>query len=135
MVIAMNDCSMQLRVLVVEDNGGAAEMISAILGNDGFDVAAVALNGAEALEAIVRQPFDVAIVDLELPDMAGDELLRLLRKRSPSTMLVACSAHESHSRPVRRARELVDAVIPKSELARSGALIRELRGDVAGGAA
>lgn len=115
-----------LRILVVEDSLVAGEMMEAILTHQGFDVRAVTRTGKDAVDALDHGPFDVAIVDLELPDMDGAELLAELRVRIPSTRLIACSAHESTSPHVSRARKHADSVISKDDLSRSGDLVRNL---------
>lgn len=100
-------------VLVVEDNRLVAEMIALSLRDRDFIVGAVAGDGAEALAAARAQPFDVAVVDLELPDMSGLELLRALRRHLPKTRLVACSAHGPNSPEMTLARAFADAVVTK----------------------
>lgn len=115
-----------LRILIVEDSLVAGEMMETILTHQGFDVQAVARSGQAAVEALELGPFDAAIVDLELPDMAGAELLAELRVRTPATRLVACSAHDCASQHVAHARRHADAVISKEELVRSADLLRNL---------
>lgn len=115
-----------LRILIVEDSLVAGEMMEAILTHQGFTVGAVARTGTDAVDALDRGPFDAAIVDLELPDMEGAELLAELRVRTPATRLIACSAHGSTSPQVSRARKHADSVISKDDLSRSGDLVRNL---------
>ena len=117
---------MSLRVLIVEDSELAAEMMSSVLRNAGFDIAAVAPHGQAALDAAAEHVLDLAIVDLELPDMDAARLLPELRRRAPGARIVACSAHESSSDVVNQAREHVDSVIPKADLPRSGAMLHNL---------
>jgi len=117
---------MSLRVLVVEDSALAGEMMVAMLRNEGFEVSEVARTGRDALATLRDGPYDVAIVDLELPDMSVSSLLQQLRERAPGMRLVACSAHDTSSAPVNDARRYVDSVIPKGDLPRSGQLIRNL---------
>ncbi len=66
------------RLLVVEDNPAEQLSIRELLGYDDIDVT-VAATGAEALEAVTREPFDCAVLDLRLPDMSGFEVLERFR--------------------------------------------------------
>ena len=67
------------RVLVVEDTAELREAIAQLLRDEGHEVG-VAANGREALEVIVREgPFDVALVDLLMPEIDGPSLVTRLR--------------------------------------------------------
>jgi len=85
-----------LRVLVVDDHEVVREGLVATLSADGrFDVVCAASSGAEALGALPRIQPDVAVVDLRLPDMAGDELCRELRRRTAGLPVVILSSYAS----------------------------------------
>ena len=66
------------RVLVVEDNVDAAEMLRELLALWGHDVT-VATTGHEALETLGRREVDVVLCDLGIPDMSGYEVARAVR--------------------------------------------------------
>lgn len=68
------------RVLIVDDNGDAAEMIATFLGGLGYETS-VASDGPEALTAVARARPDAAILDIGLPGMDGYELASELRTR------------------------------------------------------
>lgn len=70
----------ELRILVVEDNGAAREMLHALLELDGHHVA-TAVHAKAALELLDFQPFDVALIDIGLPEIDGFELTRMIRAR------------------------------------------------------
>jgi len=63
---------------VVEDNPAEQLSIQELLGYDDIDVTVVS-TGAEALEAVNKESFDCAVLDLRLPDMSGFEVLERLR--------------------------------------------------------
>ena len=63
------------RVLLVEDDVRQQESVAALIGDGDVEIVAVA-RGQEALDALQGGVFDVMIIDLKLPDMSGQELLR-----------------------------------------------------------
>ena len=66
------------RILLVEDEGAIAQTIEFALRTDGFDTAH-ALTGRDALALIASTHFDLAILDVGLPDIDGFALARRLR--------------------------------------------------------
>jgi len=74
----------------VEDERSIAEPFARMLGREGF-VATVAATAAGALEAFDREPPDLVLLDLNLPDGDGRDVARELRSRSrvPIIMLTA----------------------------------------------
>ena len=63
------------RVLVVEDDARQRESIAALIGDDDIEIIAVE-TGKEALDLLHGAVFDCMVIDLKLPDMTGNELLR-----------------------------------------------------------
>jgi DNA-binding response OmpR family regulator len=78
------------RVLVVEDDPVISRVVTDVLQGDGFDVCAVA-DGAAGLELARAHPFDVVLLDLQLPGLSGIDLCRILRAESdvPIIMVTA----------------------------------------------
>ena len=65
-----------IRVLVVDDDFMVARLHSSVVaGQPGFQVAAVASTGAQALEAVRATRPDLVLLDIYLPDMTGLEVL------------------------------------------------------------
>ena len=102
------------RILVVDDDAGNRETLTELLGLSGHDVVA-AENAKDALAATVtaERPFDVALVDLAMPDLDGIELARRLRAREPTLRIALVtgwepSAVEGHSEP-----GLIEAIFRK----------------------
>ena len=77
-------------ILVVDDNDGVRRVISEILRVEGYLIESAA-SGAEALEAIRRIEPDVIVLDMMMPDMAGVEALRTVRREGVRSRIVAVS--------------------------------------------
>ncbi len=66
------------RILVVDDQAEIRDMTVLVLGEAGYRVLAAA-SGVEALRAARREPFDLVLLDINMPGMDGWETLRLMR--------------------------------------------------------
>ncbi len=76
--------------MIVEDEREIADLVELYLKNEGYQVFK-RYNGAEALKCVEDQPFDLAILDIMLPDVDGYQICRSIRERYtyPSLMLTA----------------------------------------------
>jgi PAS domain S-box-containing protein len=72
-----------LRILVAEDNALNQRLALLLLEKLGCS-ADVAANGLEAVEALERRPYDVILMDVEMPEMDGREAARYIRRTSAS---------------------------------------------------
>ncbi|HEY6923640.1 MAG TPA: response regulator [Steroidobacteraceae bacterium] len=91
-----------LRVLVVDDNEDAAEMLAALLRMEGHSVRAV-YSGREALERVETFVPDAALLDIGLPEMNGYELASRLREL-PTLQRVKLVALTGYGQPEDRQR-------------------------------
>lgn len=81
-----------MRVLVVEDEGALADVIARGLRQTGLAVD-VALDGEEALEKVDITPYDVVVLDRQLPGIHGDYVCRRLIERPiPPRILMLTAA-------------------------------------------
>ena len=85
-----------LRVLLAEDNIANQRVASAILEKGGHSVV-VAATGKSALMLLDRQPFDVILMDVQMPEMDGFEATAAIRKKESRmgthTRIIAMTAH------------------------------------------
>ncbi|MBI2207002.1 MAG: response regulator [Candidatus Rokubacteria bacterium] len=72
-----------VRVLVVEDETETRELVTTVLERCGADVTPTA-SAAQALAEVDRDPPDVMVTDIAMPDVDGFELIRRIRARSPA---------------------------------------------------
>ena len=69
---------MDTHILIVDDEKAITDLVGIYLRNEGYQVT-LAYTGAEAAKAILEQDFDLAVLDIMLPDIDGFELLRTIR--------------------------------------------------------
>jgi DNA-binding response OmpR family regulator len=63
------------RILVVDDEKGLVKNLAIFLADEGFDVM-TAFNGKMALEIFEKEQIDLCIVDMRLPDIDGNDVIR-----------------------------------------------------------
>jgi signal transduction histidine kinase len=73
--------NMSLRVLVVDDNLVNQRIASVLLGKIGCEVR-VASDGLAAINMISREPFDLVLMDCQMPEMDGLQATRVIRRTS-----------------------------------------------------
>lgn len=80
------------RILVVDDEPNVVKSCARMLQLEGFEVEG-ATGGAEALALYRDRRFDLALVDLKMPDMDGLQLLAALREYDPKAVVVIFTAY------------------------------------------
>jgi two-component system, NtrC family, response regulator AtoC len=88
-----------IRVLVVDDDPNTLDLMQFQLSAAGYEVATAA-GGADGLRLAAEQRFDVALTDLQLPDMNGIELVKRFKDASPETEIIMVTGYGSVSTAV-----------------------------------
>jgi len=87
-------------------------MLSSVLNDEGYLVEAVG-NGKQAIKACEKSLFDVALIDIELPDMKGTELLNRLKKKQPKMVRIIITGHPSLESAMKAVNEKADGYLLK----------------------
>ncbi len=104
-------------MLVVEDEASLREGIVDLLAGDGHEVTAVG-DGIAGVEAGLRDPFDLVLLDLMLPRLDGMEVCRRLRSARPGMPILMLTARGSEDDKVRGLMEGADDYVTKPFSAR-----------------
>ena len=79
-----------LSILVADDEDSIRSLLEHFFRSGGHAVVAVA-NAREACDALAKQPFDLVVTDVLMPDGDGLDLITELRKRQPGARILAMS--------------------------------------------
>jgi two-component system nitrogen regulation response regulator NtrX len=82
------------RILVVDDEQGIRQVLLDVLSDEGHKVTAVE-DGYQALSALEQEPFDLAILDVWLPNMGGIDVLKRMRQEWHELEVIVISGHAS----------------------------------------
>ena len=83
-----------IRILVVDDEVRFLQTLTQRLTRRDFAVTSVT-NGQDALEAVQDQEFDLALLDLKMPGMSGEQLLEKIKEIHPYIEVVILTGHGS----------------------------------------
>jgi DNA-binding NtrC family response regulator len=83
---------MKTNILVADDETALRDMLANILREDGMEVTTVA-SGTDAMAAITKNPYQVAILDIQMPGMDGIKVLREIMKIRPDTRVIMITAY------------------------------------------
>jgi AmiR/NasT family two-component response regulator len=78
----------QVRILIAEDNELVALTLEEQIVSLGFAVAGVARNGREAVQMCEQLTPDVVLMDMQMPEMAGDVAARQITQRCPRPIIM-----------------------------------------------
>jgi two-component system cell cycle response regulator CtrA len=123
---------MHMRVLLIEDDSGTAQSINLMLKTEGLNVYTTDL-GEEGVDLGKVYDYDIILLDLNLPDMSGYEVLRSLRAAKIPTPILILSGLASIEDKIKGLGLGADDYLPKpfhkDELvARIHAIVRRSKG-------
>lgn len=83
------------RLLIVDDHPMMRNGLAQLIDNEGdLKVCAQADNAGQAINAVAKLQFDLALVDISLPDKSGLELIKDLRSLAPDLQILVVSMHD-----------------------------------------
>ncbi len=98
--------------LIVDDQKALAELLAVRLGMEGVE-ATVATRATEGLALSARQTFDVAFVDLKLPDMSGIAAATEMKKNDPNLRVILITGYAASVDESEPGWTHIDGVLPK----------------------
>ena len=102
----------QARILVIDDDVAVRESHEAMLKANGYEVD-VAENGKEAIDKSNANFYNLALVDLRLPDMDGIELLTSMREAVPKTVKIIITGYPSQENAIEAVNRGADGYMVK----------------------
>lgn len=100
------------RILVVDDDENIRTVFMMNLEDRGFEVESAA-NGQEALDKTSRKFYNIALIDIKLPDMEGTELLNTLSERLPKMKKIIVTGFPTIENAMKAVNEGADGYILK----------------------
>ncbi|MEJ2071472.1 MAG: response regulator [Syntrophobacterales bacterium] len=80
------------KILVADDEMAIRLLYSEELKEEGYEVF-TASNGREALEIVEKEPLDLVILDIKMPEMDGIEALRQIKEKKPNLPVLLSTAY------------------------------------------
>ena len=99
-------------ILIVEDDANIRETLSTILQQKGYSTD-TAKNGQEAIEKSKTKYFNLALLDIKLPDMEGTKLLTLMHEDLPKMVTIMVTGYPSLENAVEALNLGADAYVMK----------------------
>jgi CheY-like chemotaxis protein len=104
-------------ILVVDDSSVDRIRAEKLLAKEGFTVVSVT-NGPQALEILKREPPDLVLTDMQMPEMDGLQLVQEIRAKHPAVPVILMTAHGSEEIAVEALQKGAASYVPKRNLAR-----------------
>jgi DNA-binding NtrC family response regulator len=100
------------RILVIDDDESIRTTLKAILEDAGYAVD-LAASGSEAIQKTQEAAYNVAFIDIRLPDMEGVELLKLIKVIVPRTRKIILTGYPSMQNAITALNKDADAYLIK----------------------
>ena len=121
-----------IRVLLADDHTLVREGLRQLLGAaSGIDVAGEAANGDEALALVKANDYDLAVLDLSMPGLAGIDLVKRVKLEKPKLRILVLSMHGEQQYAARALKAGASGYLTKDSA--SAQLVGAIRKIAAGG--
>ncbi len=101
-----------MRILIVDDEEVLQDVLTSLLRREGYETVS-ARSGEEGLDLLRQGDIDLVLLDLMLPGMSGQEVLRQIRKEDPHQVVVMITAYSSVESAIDAMRQGAFHYIPK----------------------
>ena len=102
----------QARIIIVDDDENIRKTMKAILEDEGY-IVDLATSGNEAIEMAEKRNYNIALLDIRLPDMEGVELLKLIKNNVPRTRKIMVTGYPSMQNAISALNKNADAYLVK----------------------
>jgi DNA-binding NtrC family response regulator len=99
-------------ILVIDDEEGIRKLLATILTEKGYNVDTAA-NGEEAIRKANEKVYNIALIDIMLPDISGVELLTQIKEVKPRTRKIIMTGNPSFQNAVEALNKGADAYVMK----------------------
>jgi DNA-binding NtrC family response regulator len=100
------------RILVVDDDESIRKTIAAILEDQGY-IVDTAQNGKEAIEKSHAKFYNLALIDIRLPDMEGTKLLTAMKETTPKMVKIIITGYPALNNAVEAVNKGADGYVLK----------------------
>ena len=100
------------RILIVDDDETIRTTMKAILEEEGYKVD-LADSGKEGIQKTNERAYNVALLDIRLPDMEGVQLLKLMKETLPRTRKIMVTGYPSTQNAIEALNKNADAYLIK----------------------
>ncbi|MGZ4851359.1 MAG: response regulator [Candidatus Bathyarchaeia archaeon] len=100
------------KILVIDDDENIRNTMKTILEDEGYLVD-LAANGSEAIEKTQKTAYNIALLDIRLPDIEGVELLKLMKDPTPRTRKIMVTGYPSMQNAITALNKNADAYLIK----------------------
>jgi DNA-binding NtrC family response regulator len=100
------------KILVVDDDDTIRATMKAILEDEGYEVD-LAASGKEGIQKAKETSYNIALLDIRLPDMEGVELLKLMKPAEPRTRKIMVTGYPSTQNAIEALNKNADAYLIK----------------------
>jgi DNA-binding response OmpR family regulator len=112
MEMEVKDLDKHARILIVDDDETIRTTMKVILEDEGY-VVDLASTGEEAIQLTMKTTYNIALLDIRLPDMEGVELLKLMRDSVPRTRKIMVTGYPSMQNAIAALNKNADAYLLK----------------------
>jgi DNA-binding NarL/FixJ family response regulator len=103
----------RVRTVLADDNRGFLDAAGRYLATQSVEVVGMASTGLETLRLLDALKPELLMLDLEMPDLDGLAVLRLVKSREPAPRVIVVTLHDHEQYRTAAARAGADGFVPK----------------------